>query len=100
MGKLVHHHTLRDSAWKVWQNDDGTYGAEGVNRAILLDIRAELKRLNAIFSCPKVQHGFGALRQIAKLDELAFKRRVQNAGRKRMRRHVYAARAKSSRKKP
>lgn len=51
MWKYVNHSVVRDTDWTIRQNDDGTFGSEQVNRAILLDIRAELKLLNAHFRC-------------------------------------------------
>lgn len=52
--------------------------------AVLMDLRDELKSLNAVFACRNVQVGFAALSKMARLNEIAFKRRVDNAVRKRL----------------
>jgi hypothetical protein len=58
MGKWISHRSVRDVDWDVWQQDNGRYGHDAVERAILLDIRAELKALNqkmSILQCPDFQ---------------------------------------------
>lgn len=57
MGKFVNRHVVRDSEWSVWQLDNGKYDDTAVTRAILLDIREELKRLNSLLHC----HNFTAI---------------------------------------
>lgn len=52
MGKFVDRDGLRNVNWHVWQEDDGKYGNDAVMRAIMLDIREELKRLNRVLNCP------------------------------------------------
>jgi len=59
---------------------------ENVPIYLLMDIRDELQALNRVFACRNVQHGFSALRRIARLNEIAFKRRVDAAARKRVKR--------------
>lgn len=60
--------------------------------AILMDLRDELQTLNRVFSCSQVQAGFGALRIFAHLlNEAAFKRSVENAVAKRLRRKARKA---------
>jgi hypothetical protein len=51
-----------------------------------MDIREELRRLNGIMQCPNVQTGFRSLARIARQHDAAFKRRVENAVRKRVKR--------------
>ncbi len=48
----VPHETVRNTAWSVWKDDSNTYDADQVQRAILLDIREELRTLNRVFACP------------------------------------------------
>jgi hypothetical protein len=51
-----------------------------------MDIREELQRLNRVMLCSNVAQGFRALAKIASRDERAFKRRVENAVAKRVKR--------------
>lgn len=51
MGKFVSRHTVRDQDWSIWQLDNAKYDDAAVTRAILLDIREELKRLNGLLHC-------------------------------------------------
>ena len=55
-----------NSDWKVWQEDDGKYSTESVNRCILLDIRAALNRLVHILDCPNFMDVPKTLRRVAK----------------------------------
>jgi hypothetical protein len=79
----------RDIDWQIYRNDDNTYPANSVDRAIMLDIREELKKLNAVMQCPNVAAGFRAmqkLNEIARRDEKNFKRRVQRAVNRKLKR--------------
>ncbi len=40
-----------DANWPAWKDDDGCYSSEQVQRCILLDIRRELQKLNAVLHC-------------------------------------------------
>lgn len=57
-----------------------------VNLQILMDIRDELQALNRVMQCSNVALGFRALAKIARRDEKAFKRRVEHAVAKRIKR--------------
>jgi hypothetical protein len=59
---------------------------EHVNLQVLMDIRDELQALNQIMQCRNVAMGFRALAKIAQRDEKAFKRRVEHAVAKRVKR--------------
>ena len=59
---------------------------EGLQLAMLAQIRDELKALNRVMQCSNVARGFRALAKIAARDERAFKRRVENAVAKRVKR--------------
>ena len=72
--------------WGIWQNDDGTFQHDQARLAVLMDIRRELQRLNNVMQCRNVSHGFKALAKIASRDERAFKRRVEHAVAKRLKR--------------
>lgn len=51
MSKIVKHSQVANTLWGVWQTDEGKYDSNNVQRAILLDIRAELQRLNSLLHC-------------------------------------------------
>ena len=72
-----------NDALSLW---DGTleYSYDHLSLAALMSIRKELQQLNAVFACRNVQRGFSALTRIAKLNEDAFQRRVNDATRKRI----------------
>jgi hypothetical protein len=53
---------------------------------VLMDIRDELQKLNRVMQCSNVASGFRALTKIARRDEKAFKRRVEDAAAKRVKR--------------
>ena len=57
-----------------------------VHLAVLQDIRRELQTLNNIMRCQNVSKGFSALARIARRDQKAFKRRVDHAVAKRIKR--------------
>lgn len=57
-----------------------------VSLQVLMDIRDELLKLNRVMQCSNVTSGFRALAKIASRDERAFKRRVENAVAKRVKR--------------
>lgn len=76
---------FKNVEWRFTLRDDGRIETwEQAQIAILMDLRDELQRLNAVFAYQKVQQGFAALRQLARLNEAAFKRRVDAAVRKRL----------------
>lgn len=62
------------------------YTYSGLQLAALMAIRDELKALNRVMQCPNVIKGFRALSKIASRDEKAFKRRVEHAVAKRVKR--------------
>ena len=45
------HSNARNTNWSIWQNEDRTYDADTVTRAILLDIREELRAINRTLNC-------------------------------------------------
>ena len=49
MGKFVERPCNEN--WRVWQNIDGRYDPDSVQRAILLDIREELRTLTRLLNC-------------------------------------------------
>lgn len=57
-----------------------------VHLQLLMDIRDELQALNRIMQCSNVSRGFQALAKIARTDEKVFKRRVEHAVAKRVKR--------------
>lgn len=57
-----------------------------VNLQVLMDIRDELKRLNNVMQCSNIARGFQALAKIARRNEKLFKRRVEHAVAKRLKR--------------
>ena len=59
---------------------------DGLRLAVLVEIRDELIRLNNVMQCRNVSKGFQALAKIASRDEEAFKRRVEHAVAKRIKR--------------
>ena len=52
MSRWVPHKNLRNVDWSISENDNGRYDHDQVMRAIMLDIREELKRLNNVLQCP------------------------------------------------
>lgn len=44
----------RDVEWQLWKNENG-FNDNNVTHAILMDIRAELKHLNATLDCRNFQ---------------------------------------------
>lgn len=79
MGKWVRHSQLANNDWYIWQSDDGWYGNEQVSHALLMDIRAELRKLNSVMQCPNVGAGFRAMVAMNLRDEKKFKQRVARA---------------------
>jgi hypothetical protein len=63
---------------------ENTY--EHLRLAALMSILDELKKLNNVMQCRNVAKGFRALVDIAKQNDTSFKRRVENATRKRLKR--------------
>jgi hypothetical protein len=62
------------------------YTYEQLQLAALMAIRDELQALNRVMQCSNVAKGFRALAKIAARDEKAFKRRVEHAVAKRLKR--------------
>jgi hypothetical protein len=56
---------LADTTWSIWQNENGTYPVDQVKLVLLLDIREELKKLNATLRCQETQRIPRYLRRIA-----------------------------------
>jgi hypothetical protein len=53
----VKYYKLQNNAWDIWQRDaDKKYTNEQVVQCILLDIRSELIRLNALLHCTNFQN--------------------------------------------
>lgn len=63
---FVPYHTVRDAQWHVRQTDEQMYSDEAVQRAILLDIREQLRALNRVFACPNFLRIPGVLDTIAR----------------------------------
>ena len=54
----------RDLDWTIAINDDNTWPSDKIQIALLADIRAELKRLNAVLHCPNFLEVPALLRHI------------------------------------
>jgi hypothetical protein len=72
-------------ALNTW-NKQLNYTYDGLQLAALMAVLDELKALNRLFGCANVLKGFRALSKIAARDEKAFKRRVEHAVAKRVKR--------------
>lgn len=57
---FVPHSEIENNDWSVWRLEDGRYNNDAVMRAGLLDIRKELRKLNALIGC----HNFVAVPRI------------------------------------
>lgn len=66
MSRWVSHSKVSGTEWNVLENDNGRYEHDQVMKALLMDIRAELKRLNSILRCPNFIAVPSKLDQIAK----------------------------------
>lgn len=55
---------LKNHARTVNANSNGSYGFEAAQLTVLMDIRDELQKLNAVFSCHNFQQIPGVLRGI------------------------------------
>ena len=51
MGKKLVYSGFQNQNWGVWSNADGTWDSDDVQRAILLDIRRELRKINTVLEC-------------------------------------------------
>jgi hypothetical protein len=51
MSRKRDYRAAENTAWTLWQNDDGTYPIEQAKLAVLMDIRGELRKLNALLHC-------------------------------------------------
>lgn len=77
---------------KLGRNKNRDWASEAPNQwqyaklTILQDIRDELQALNRVMQCSNVARGFQALSKMARRDETAFKRRVEHAVAKRVKR--------------
>ena len=87
MSKSVRYKTVQNIDWNVWETDDGKYMPDQVQRAILMDIREELNRLNKVMQCPNVAAGFRALAAIAR-DEKRFQQAVRRAIRRELKKRA------------
>lgn len=72
----------RNRDWASDAPDEWQY----VHLNILQDIRDELQALNRLLRCHNVRVGFSALEKIARRDNNLFKRRVEQATAKRIKR--------------
>jgi len=79
MQKRVPHSELRNVAWNVWQEADGKYTAESVERAILLDIREELRQLNRLLHCSNFIQIPRTLRAIERNTKKRARKRTPNS---------------------
>ena len=81
---------FKNVQWRIGGNDlkesEPLVSNDYVQQALLMDIRDELQALNRVMQCSNVARGFRALSSIARQNETAFKRRVENAVRKRLKR--------------
>lgn len=64
MGKFVDYLTIADRDWQIYQNSGGGYSDNNAVLTILLDIRAELKKLNSLLHCRNFITMPDTLRQI------------------------------------
>lgn len=55
MRKSRPHSAVAGTTWSIWQNEDGTYAIDQATLAVLIDIREELKKINATLRCPSTQ---------------------------------------------
>ena len=55
MGKFVPYGNVANTAWSIWENDNGRYSHDEVTHALLMDIRRSLSGLLAIFQCDNAQ---------------------------------------------
>ena len=62
MGKFVER--PRNANWAVWQDSDGKYASDDVQRAILLDIREELRTLTGLLNCKNFREVPTILRRV------------------------------------
>lgn len=77
MSKWVSHSHLRGNDWAILRTDEGRYAHEQVERALLMDIRAELQALNRVLSCPNFVEIPQLLRLIRKNTTKPRRRRVK-----------------------
>jgi hypothetical protein len=54
----------KDGNWRIVANESGTLNWDQVHAALLMDIRDELKRLNARLHCYRVDHMVEAIGRI------------------------------------
>lgn len=76
MSKWVSHDSVRNSNWRIIENDEGRYDTDQVQRAILLDIREELRALNRLLNCQNTIAIPGLLRDIRRNTTKPKKKRV------------------------
>lgn len=58
--------SYEDAQWSVPVDEKGVYHVSHAQLAALMDIRRELKKLNAVFSCKNFQNVPKILKQIRK----------------------------------
>lgn len=66
MSRWRKHSDLKNTDWLILENDNGRYDHDQVMKALLLDIREELRRLNTVLQCPNFIAVPSKLDQIAK----------------------------------
>lgn len=64
MGQWVNHGHVKGTRWQLWKNDDNRYSDAQVLHALLMDIRDELERLNALLHCGNFTSIPATLREI------------------------------------
>lgn len=64
MSRHVDYDTVRNTRWRITQNDDGTYPHSEAEFAVMMDIRENLRLLLAVFQCWRFQ---GIPKQLDKL---------------------------------
>jgi hypothetical protein len=66
MSKWISHAKVANTDWMVLENDNGRYEHDQVMKALFMDIRNELRRLNQVLQCPNFIAVPSKLDQIAK----------------------------------
>ena len=66
MKKLVPYSKQANAQWDLWESDDNLYSPDQVLLAVMMDIRAEIRRLNSVLQCPNFISVPSKLDQIAR----------------------------------
>lgn len=64
-GKVNREHCLGWD-WTLWKQADGSFGNEQAQLSVLMDIRDELQKLNALLHCPNftgIPHALSAIKK-------------------------------------